>query len=104
MVSIISCLKATFTTVHTPKLLSSEPTTTAASNEKQILIFPGITLEAKGLKALGGVGHSPVNDPLVSSGKIFVGQNHNSQMNLFSLYQFIAFTGIKNTNAPIYVK
>lgn len=39
-----------------------EQKTTGASNEKQILIFAGVTMEVKYSKAAGRVRHSPLND------------------------------------------
>lgn len=40
----------------------SEQKTTGASNEKQILIFAGVTMEVKYSEAAGRVRHSPLND------------------------------------------
>lgn len=62
--SIISCLKVPFATLK-PLLLFSlllKQATTAAWNEKQILIYAGVTLECKIWEAQGGVMFSPLLD------------------------------------------
>ena len=61
LLTIISCLKVTFATL-TLFFTPPEQSTTAAWNEKQILIFAGVTLECEIWEAQGVVEHSPFND------------------------------------------